>query len=140
MDGWMIILSTGHRSLGFNCCLDGLSFSQFAVSLSSLLSCFSKKLLNTMETQPCVVMVSSILCPLIKPFIYHQLLFHTLCPCLLSSLLFLPCHLLLPLISSSTPVSSNHLTPFQIHPHQLADSAHFNPEGTMQRSLRINGR
>lgn len=43
----------------------------------------------------------------------------------LSSLLFLPCHLWLPPISSSTSVSSNHLTPFQIHPHQLADSVHF---------------
>lgn len=66
------------------------------------------------------------LSPLIKPFVYRLLLFDTSCPCSLSSRLFLPCHLWLPpLISSSTSVSSNHLTPFQIHPHQLADSVHF---------------
>lgn len=53
-------------------------------------------------------------------------------------LLFLPCHPWLPPISSSTSVSSNHLTPFQIHPHQLADSVHFtrraqcsDPRGSM---------
>lgn len=43
----------------------------------------------------------------------------------LPSLLFLPCQPWLPLISSSTSVSSNHLTPFQIHPHQLASSMYF---------------
>lgn len=53
-------------------------------------------------------------------------LFDTSCPCSHSSLLFLPSHRSLRPISSSTSVSSNHLTPFQIHPHQLADSVHFN--------------
>ena len=62
---------------------------------------------------------------LIKPFVCRLLLFDTSCSRSQSSLLFLPCHLWLPPFSSSTSVSSNHLTPFQIHPHQLADSVHF---------------
>lgn len=37
-------------------------------------------------------MLSSVLCSPLKPSVCHLLLFHTLCPCSLSSLLFLPCH------------------------------------------------
>lgn len=37
-------------------------------------------------------MLSSVLCSPFMPPVCHLLLFHTLCPCSLSSLLFLPCH------------------------------------------------
>lgn len=66
--------------------------------------------------------------PLIKSLAYHPLMFDTSRPCLHSCLTPHPAHPHIsrsPSISSTTSVSSNHLTPFQIHPHQLADSVRF---------------
>jgi len=128
----MMILSTGQRSLGFNWCLglyDGFSSRPFAPQLSAFMLISSRSCQRHLtqhyrdSTPHSGGVILATLSPLIKPFVFF--LVDTSCPCSLSSLLFLPCHLWLPPISSSISVSSNHLTPFQIHPHQLADSVHF---------------
>lgn len=128
----MLILSTGQGSLGFNWCLglkDGYSFRPFAQLSAFMLisSRFCQRHLTQLcrDSTLCSGVILATLSPLIKPWSTAFFLFDTTYPCFLSSLLFLPCHLWLRPISSSTSVSSDHLTPFQIHPHQLADSVHF---------------
>jgi len=110
--------------------VDGFSFRPFA-QLSAFMLISSRFCLRHLtqhfrdSTLRSVVAILATSSPLINPFFHSFFPVDTSCPCSLSSLLFLPCHLWLPLILSATSVSSNHLTPFQIHPHQLADSVHF---------------
>lgn len=98
-------------------CLTTLSFH--AALFSPLSKIFNVSALRSGGVTPAT------LSPLIKPAVSGLIPSDIWCPCSHASQLFLLLPPLAAVSSSSTSVSSNHLTSFQIHPHQLADSVHF---------------